>query len=48
MKGTTQMNPAQNPAEAGRIIHVLLQHWPIFLFIALQTAAAIVVIIFHD
>lgn len=42
------MNPAENPAEAEQIVQVLIQHWPVFLFIALQTAAAIVVIIFHD
>jgi hypothetical protein len=32
MKGTTQMNPAENPADAKQIIQVLIQHWPIFLF----------------
>jgi hypothetical protein len=42
------MNPADNPAEAKQIIEVLIEHWPIFLFIALQTAAALVVIVFHD
>lgn len=34
--------------EAGRIVQVLTQHWPIFLFIALQTAAAIVAIAFYQ
>jgi hypothetical protein len=42
------MNPTQNPAETQQILTVLIQHWPIFLFLALQMTAAIVVIIFHD
>ncbi len=42
------MNSAPNPADTKQIIDVLTQHWPIFLFIALQTAAAIVAIIAHD
>ena len=41
------MNPEQNPSDAAQIVKVLIQHWPIFVFIALQTAAAIVVIIYH-
>lgn len=39
MKGTSEMN------STNRIIQVLIEHWPIFLFIALQTAAAIVAIV---
>ena len=42
------MNATENPAEAEQIIEVLIRHWPIFAFLVLQTAAAIVVIIFHD
>jgi len=42
------MNAANNPADARHIVEVLSQHWPILLFIALQTAAAVVVIVFHD
>jgi hypothetical protein len=42
------MNPTQNPAETQQIVNVLIEHWPIFLFIALQTTATIVVIIFHE
>jgi hypothetical protein len=42
------MNPAHHPAEAKQIIQVLVEHWPIFLFLALQMAAALVVIIFHE
>ena len=33
---------------AKQILEVLIRHWPIFTFIALQTAAAIVAILIHD
>ena len=42
------MNPTQHPSETQQIVKVLIQHWPIFLFLVLQMTAAIVVIIFHD
>jgi hypothetical protein len=45
---TSKMNPTQNPAETQEIVRVFIQHWPIFLFLALQMTAAIVVIVFHD
>ena len=42
------MNPTQHLPETRQVADVLIQHWPIFLFLVLQMTAAIVVIIFHD
>ncbi len=40
------MNPAHNPAETKQFIDVLIQHWPILLFMFFHSATALVVIIY--